>query len=58
MKSAKQRYLEYIDQLKDADMAFDIVCARNYICGQLDCNMPVEESRLIFKKIKELLNKK
>ena len=46
-----------IYKLKNADQIFDLTCAVNYFAGQFDNNIPVEESRKAFDRIKQLLRK-
>jgi hypothetical protein len=47
--------IDYICKLKDADRIFDWICALNYFAGQFNNNCPVDESRRVFERIKELL---
>jgi hypothetical protein len=54
MKAYKTPY-DMIMTLKDPDEIFDLVCAANYFCGNFNNQMPVEESRKAFKRIKKLL---
>ena len=46
---------DMIMKLKDPDEIFDLVCAANYFAGNFNQNMPVDESRKAFKRIKKLL---
>lgn len=43
--------------LKDPDLLFDAICLANYVKGFFNLNIPVDESRMVFKKIKSLLKK-
>jgi len=45
-----------IMKLKDPLEIFDLVCAANYLSGNFNNPMPIEESRKAFERIKELLN--
>jgi len=47
-----------IAELKDVDQMFDLVCLMNYMSGHLEDEIPVDDSRKIFKQIKKLLRKK
>ena len=40
---------------KDPDRLFDMIVAGNYFAGQFDGDMPVEQSRKAFARIKKLL---
>ena len=44
-----------IERMKNPDKMFDLVLAGAYLRGQLGGKMPVDESRLVFEKIKKLL---
>lgn len=44
-----------IMKLKDVDQIFDLVCSANYFRGSLDGDIPVEESREAFRRIKTLI---
>jgi hypothetical protein len=59
MAKAHKPILELLDikDPKEVDMIFDMVCANNYFAGQFDLNIPVDESREVFKHIKKLLKK-
>lgn len=41
--------------VKDPDLLFDLVCFRNFMAGNMDIQIPVEESRQVFEEIKRLL---
>ena len=41
--------------MKDIDEIFDLVCFENYIRGKFNQNIPVDESRIVFKRIKKLI---
>ena len=47
-----------IRRLRNPDRIFDLICASNYFAGQFNSNMPVEESRKSFERIKKLLNRR
>lgn len=49
---------DMIMNLTDVDEMFDLVCAGNFFRGNLGGMMPVDESRMVFGRIKELLKKK
>lgn len=53
----KKSWVDDILKLKDPDQLFDLVCFRNYVCGDMDLNIPVSESRKVFERIKKLLKK-
>lgn len=38
---------------KNPDGLFDLICARNWFSGNLNANIPVEESRAAFEVLKE-----
>ena len=40
---------------KHIEQIFDLVCAQNYFDGQFGNNIPVEESRLVFRHLKEMI---
>lgn len=40
---------------KRVDEMFDLVCANNYFRGQFGLPIPVDKSREVFKKIKNIL---
>ncbi len=46
---------DLIMKLKDPDEIFDLVCVANYSCGNFNQQIPVDESRKAFKRIKKLL---
>lgn len=46
---------DMIMKLKNPDEIFDLVCAANYFAGNFNQNIPVDNSRKAFKRIKELL---
>ena len=50
-----KRPFDMIKRLKDPDQIFDLVCAANYFAGNFNANIPVDESRKAFKRIKQLL---
>lgn len=54
---AWQKYLPpvYEGVGADADRLFDMICARNWFCGNQNANIPVEESRAAFRALKEIL---
>lgn len=41
--------------ITDPDMLFDMICTRNWFCGNLDANIPVEESRAAYQELKRLI---
>ena len=47
-----------ICKLTDPDEIFGLVCAANYFAGNFNANMPVDESRKAFERIKKLLKSK
>jgi allantoicase len=51
----RQTGFEMIMKLKDPDQIFDLVCSANYFAGQFNNNIPVDDSRKAFERIKELL---
>jgi len=53
----KKLPLYQILKLKNPDLMFDMVITNAYFCGQFDKNMPVDESREVFEKMKKLLKK-
>ena len=53
----KQEPYKDLLKIRDADQAFDMLCCFMYFAGKFDANMPVDESREVFKHIKKLLNK-
>jgi hypothetical protein len=57
MKKNKTPY-ELILKLKDPLEIFDLVCAANYFAGNFNQNMPVDESRKAFDRIKQLLKER
>lgn len=40
---------------KHIDEIFDLVCAYNYFAGRFGNKAPVEESRLVFEHLKEMI---
>lgn len=44
-------------RMKKPDEIFDLVCLANYMRGQFNGMVPVEESREVFDHIKKLLKK-
>jgi hypothetical protein len=46
---------EMIRRLKNPDEIFDLICSANYFAGNFNANIPVEESRKAFERIKILL---
>lgn len=42
-------------KLKDPLQIFDLTCANNYFAGKFNLNIPVDNSREAFERIKELL---
>lgn len=54
MKKNKTPY-EMIVKMKDPDQIFDLICSANYFAWNFNQNMPVDESRKAFGRIKELL---
>lgn len=51
----KKTGFEMIMKLKDVDQIFDLVCSANWFRGSLDGDIPVEESREAFRRIKTLI---
>ena len=47
-----------ITRMKNVDEIFDIICFENYVRGKFNLNVPVDESRNAFKRIKDLLQNK
>jgi len=45
------------EEIKDPDMLFDAICLKNYVSGGIGSNIPVDESREMFERIKQLLRK-
>ena len=43
-----KKFLSTFKGLKDPDQMFDLICLNNYLAGQFDRNIPVDESREIF----------
>lgn len=41
--------------VKEPGLLFDLVCARNWFAGNLNQNIPVDESRQVFREIKRLI---
>ncbi len=50
--------IQKILRLKDPDRIFDLICFHNYIEGKLNRDIPVEDSRKMFERIKKLLKVK
>lgn len=44
-------------RMKNPDQIFDLICAYNYFWGTSHNKVPVEENRLVFKRIKKLIAK-
>lgn len=42
-------------RLKNPLRIFDLVCLRNYFAGRFDLNVPVDDSRKAFERIKKLI---
>lgn len=45
-----------IEQTTDVDHIFDLIVWSAWLSGQMNSDIPVEESRRAFSKIKELIN--
>ena len=58
MKTTGDKAFDMILRLKDVDEMFDLVCAGNFIIGRLNGMSPVDESRIVFEKIKKILKAK
>ena len=56
LKKNKTPY-DMIKRLKDPDEIFDLICVANYFAGNFNQNIPIDESRKSFKRIKKLLIK-
>jgi hypothetical protein len=41
--------------VKNPETLFDMICARNWFCGNLDSNIPVDESREAYHAMKEMI---
>lgn len=50
--------LNLILKSNDIDSMFDLICTKNYFAGQFGGKVPVDESRLVFKKIVKLITAK
>ena len=46
---------ELILKMKDPLQIFDLVCSANYFAGNFNQNVPVDESRKAFDRIKQLV---
>lgn len=46
-----------LDRMKKPDEIFDLVCFGNFMAGQFNAKIPVDESRRAFARIKKLLSK-
>ena len=57
MKKYKTPY-DMICKMKDPDQIFDLICSANYFAGNYNQNIPVDESRRAFERIKKLLTTK
>ena len=44
-----------IEKMKDPDAMFDLIISGIYFAAQFGNPIPVDESRIVFKKIKKLL---
>lgn len=53
----KKTPIDRICELKNPDQMFDLICATNYFAGQFDGNIPIDDSRKVFERIKSLLRK-
>lgn len=42
--------------IKKPDLLFDLVCYHNFVAGQFDGKIPVQESRQVYEEIKRLLS--
>ena len=56
MKKKICKRLKYPYNIKNPDELFDLICFKNWMMGNMNANIPVEESREIFEKIKCLLS--
>ena len=50
-----QKQIELLKNMDNTDLAFDLIIANAYFCGQFGKNCPVEESREVFDSIKKRL---
>lgn len=57
-KTPKPSVLDDILKIKDPYHMFDMVCMMNYMAGQNNGMIPVDQSRKVFEKIKEILENK
>jgi hypothetical protein len=55
--SDKKSILSSFEGMKNPDEMFGLICSCNYFAGQFGNNIPVEESREIFRRIKKFLGK-
>lgn len=56
MKKRKIRAkLPYPLNVQDPDQLFDLICVQNYMKGQFDEKMPVDQNRKAFEEIKRLV---
>ena len=60
--NGKEHPLDYVLRMRkpkesELDSAFDLVCSMNYFAGQFGQNIPVDKSREVWNKLKELIRK-
>jgi 5-formaminoimidazole-4-carboxamide-1-beta-D-ribofuranosyl 5'-monophosphate synthetase len=54
MKRKIRAKLPYPMNVQDPDQLFDLICVKNYMAGQFDRNLPVDESRKEFQEVLRL----
>lgn len=55
IKEVRKTAFEDIENLKDVDEMFSLCITGAFFAGSLGGNVPIDETRKVFKKIKELL---
>ena len=41
--------------IKDANQLIDMLCFRNWVCGNMGLNIPVDESRSVYDGLKKMI---